>query len=106
MSAKRNTALSRVIAFTALVAAFLVLIVVVSGSLGGGSDEPHKRHHSSQAKANRKPEKNIPATYVIKSGDTLISIAHETGVSVHQIETLNPAVDPQILIAGQSLKLK
>ena len=43
---------------------------------------------------------------MIKSGDTLTSIAHETGVGVAKIERLNPEVDPQILIAGEKLKLK
>jgi LysM repeat protein len=43
---------------------------------------------------------------VVKSGDTLVSIAHRTGVPVSHILALNPDVDPQILIAGQTLQLR
>ena len=43
---------------------------------------------------------------MVKSGDTLISIAHQTGVPVAHILALNPEVDPQILIAGETLKLR
>lgn len=93
----------------ALAAAFVVLIVVVSAALNadsesGGSGKAHAQH----VHQNKEPEgqKKVPATYVIKSGDTLTAIAHATGVSVAKIEQLNPEVDPQILIAGEKLKLK
>ena len=43
---------------------------------------------------------------MVETGDTLTSIAHETGVPVAEILDLNPEVDPQILIAGETLKLR
>ena len=43
---------------------------------------------------------------MVQNGDTLTSIAHETGVPVARIEELNPGVDPQILISGEKLKLR
>ena len=43
---------------------------------------------------------------MVKNGDTLTSIAHKTGVSVVRIQTLNPRVDPQILISGERLRLR
>ena len=43
---------------------------------------------------------------MVQSGDTLTSIAHKTGVPVAEILALNPEVDPQILIAGETLKLR
>ncbi len=58
----------------------------------GGRRRPHHRH--------------VPASYVVQNGDTLTSIAHRTGVSVARIQRLNPGVDPQILIAGEKLKLR
>lgn len=104
---KRSSASARIVAVVALVGAFVLLIVVIGGSLGGGSDGSNGHghggksgHHASHAK------RKVPATYVVKSGDTLISIAHHNGVSVARIEALNPEVDPQILIAGETLKLK
>lgn len=48
----------------------------------------------------------MPATYEVQSGDTLVSIAHRTHVSVREIEALNPEVDPHILLAGEKLKLR
>ena len=42
----------------------------------------------------------------MKNGDTLISIAHKTGVSVARIQALNPQVDPQILTSGEKLRLR
>jgi LysM repeat protein len=103
---KRNPALARIVAFAALVAAFLVVIVVISSSMGGDSNDRHGHATGAQKTSSHKAKANVPATYVIQNGDTLTSIAHETGVSVHRIEVLNPAIDPQILISGQRLKLK
>jgi LysM repeat protein len=103
---KRTSASARVLAVTALVVAFVVAIVALGGALGGndsngsgsgkhGGKQAHKTHH-----------KHVPATYEIEYGDTLISIAHHTGVPVRTIEKLNPEIDPQILVAGEQLKLR
>src|SRR6188472_2825098 len=104
---KRSSAPARAFAVIALAIALVVAIVVV-GALGGGSnDSGGNGHHSRAARQARKQKReSIPATYEVKSGDTLISIAHENGVTVKRIERLNPEVDPQILIAGEQLKLK
>jgi Tfp pilus assembly protein FimV len=105
---KRSSAPARVFAVTTLVVAVVVAIVVIGGAIGGGSgDSGGQGHHSKAARQARKQARaKIPATYEVKSGDTLISIAHHNGVTVHRIEVLNPEVDPQILIAGEQLKLK
>jgi LysM repeat protein len=70
-----------------------------SGGNGGGSDRA--------GQAERAKDKGpAPKSYEVQSGDTLTSIARETGVPVAVIVKLNPGVDPQILIAGEVLKLK
>jgi LysM repeat protein len=102
---KHTTALARVVAFTALVAAFLVVVVVVSNSLSGGDSGSVRKTGSGKA-AKHRVKAHVPATYTIQNGDTLTAIAHKTGVSVVRIEMLNPGVDPQILISGQTLKLR
>lgn len=107
---KRNTAPARVFATIALVGGVIVLILVVSASLGGG-DSTGSRGHAHAGQAARKGSGSgravkTPATYVVKNGDTLTSIARKTGVSVVRIQTLNPSVDPQILISGEELKLR
>lgn len=102
---KRTSAFARTFAVIALVGAVVVVIVAISSSLGGSGSSDRsgqgKNHpsHGSTAKTTAK-------TYVVKSGDTLVSIAHQTGVPVAHIIALNPEVDPQILIAGQTLKLR
>ncbi len=93
---------------TTLVVAFAVAVVAIGGALGGGgsggSGGGRGRGDSSKSASHR--TRKIPATYEVQSGDTLISIAHHNGVSVARIEALNPEVDPQILIAGETLKLR
>lgn len=102
---KRTSASARVLAVTALVIAFVVAIVAISGALGGNdSNGSGSGKHSKQA--HKTHQKHVPATYEVESGDTLISIAHHTGVPVRTIEELNPEVDPQILVAGEQLKLR
>jgi LysM repeat protein len=44
--------------------------------------------------------------YVVQPGDTLSSIALETGISVAELQAMNPDVDPQALASGERLKLR
>lgn len=103
---KRTSASARVLAVTALVIAFVVAIVAISGALGGGDSNGSGNGKHSSKQAHKTHHKHVPATYEVESGDTLISIAHHTGVPVRTIEELNPEVDPQILVAGEQLKLR
>jgi len=105
---QRSSASARIFAAMALIVAFVLAIAVIAGGgLGGGSSDSGKGGHSAKSahKAARAKRK-VPATYVVQNGDTLVAIAHRTGVSVARIQELNPQVDPQILIAGEELKLK
>ncbi|MDX6602586.1 MAG: LysM domain [Solirubrobacterales bacterium] len=103
---KRSSASTRVLAATALIVAFVVAIVAITGSVGeDDSNSPRGQGQDGKA-AHKTHPKHIPATYEVKSGDTLISIAHRMGVTVGQIEELNPEVDPQILVAGEQLTLR
>jgi len=102
---KRTSAFARLFATLALAGAVLVVIVVVAGSLGD-SDSPSKPRTGNGGQSHKSGPKTTAKTYVVKSGDTLVSISHRTGVPVGHILALNPEVDPQILIAGQTLKLR
>jgi len=83
------------------------VIVVIAATLGGGEDGGGSGSSAPASKARQgKPETPPPKTYVVQNGDTLTSIARETGVSVAEILQLNPGVDPQILISGEKLKLR
>lgn len=86
------------------------MIVVIAAALGGGdngdSDRPSGSGSNRAGQAKGKGSARTPKTYEVQSGDTLTSIARETGVPVSRILRLNPGVDPQILIAGEKLKLR
>jgi hypothetical protein len=105
---KRSSAPARILAVITLVVALVVVVAVVGGAFGGGgsSGSGGGRQGGGAAKNASHKERKTPATYEVQSGDTLISIAHRNGVTVARIEALNPEVDPQILIAGETLKLR
>ena len=103
---KRTSATARIFAVLALIAAFVLVVVAIGGALGGGSDDSNGQGRGKEAAHKAEPKKPVPASYEIQSGDTLVAIAHRTGVSVARIEMLNPQVDPQILLAGETLKLR
>lgn len=103
-------ALTRVIAILALLAAVIALTAVIGGSLGEDSEPPRGR--ASESRQDRGDGKGKPdrdrerAFYVVQSDDTLTAIATRTGLSVAELQALNPDVDPQILRSGQRLKLR
>lgn len=102
---RRTSAATRIFAAVALIGAVLAVVVVVSA--GMDSDSSSKKDRTErQAQKKDKPKRTQAETYTVQNGDTLTSIAQETGVPVNQIIDLNPEVDPQILIAGQTLKLR
>jgi LysM repeat protein len=101
---KRTSAAARIFAALALIGAVLVVVIVVASSLNGGDSKGH--HHSHHHAQSEKQPRTTAKTYTVRSGDTLTAIAHKTGVPVAELLALNPEVDPQILIAGQTLKLK
>ena len=102
---KRTSAFARIFAAIALVGAVVLVIVVISGSSVSDSGSKKGDGGGGAAKRHAKP-KTKAASYTVQTGDTLTSIAHETGIPVATILKLNPEVDPQILIAGEKLKLR
>jgi len=101
----RTSSIARIFAVLALIVAVIVIVVVVSSAVNGSSSSGH--HHSSHhSHKEAKHPRTQAKTYTVKTGDTLIAIAHKTGVPVAEIMALNPEVDPQILTAGETLKLK
>jgi LysM repeat protein len=82
------------------------VIVVIAATLGGGGDGSRGGLNPAHRSKSVEDDKPVPKTYEVQSGDTLTSIAHETGVPVATILRLNPGVDPQILVSGEKLKLR
>jgi hypothetical protein len=104
---QRSSVPARALAVAALVGGFLVLVVVIATSLGdGGQEGGSGGAPAGEVRQGGGGEGEAPKAYVVQNGDTLTSIANETGVPVSRIEELNPGVDPQILVSGEKLKLR
>lgn len=68
---------------------------------GGSSTSDGDRTTATQA-----AESDAPKSYRVKSGDTLGAIAETTGVSVEEIQELNPDLDASSLTVGQRIRLR
>ncbi len=102
---KRSSAAARIAAALALIAAVIVVVVVAAAAMNGSDDKGGHRSSQHHAQKEKRPRTKAKS-YTVETGDTLTAISHKTGVPVAEILALNPEVDPQILIAGQTLKLK
>lgn len=104
---KKRSWIARFLALAALAAA-VVAVIVVASNTDLHSTSNHKHGHKAQQHKEKTPKKKRTKakTYTVQSGDTLISIAHKTGVPVAELQALNPEVDPQIMVAGEVLKLQ
>jgi LysM repeat protein len=97
----------------AALAIVFVLVVVVIFSAGGSDDATQESSaDTSTAEATntqttaKTPAKPTPATYTVKVGDSLGSIAQKTKLPVEKLQELNPDLDPQALSPGQKIKLR
>lgn len=104
---RRSKAPARVLALLALIGAAAAIVLVVGSTTGddGHSKRSHNAKHQGNGQKGTK-QKPQPKAYTVQEGDTLSAIAHKTGVPLARIERLNPDIDPQILVAGQQLKLR
>ncbi len=82
------------------------MIALIATTLGGGDSGNGGASDRTEQVKQETDQGPTPKSYEVQSGDTLTSIARETGVPVAIIVRLNPGVDPQILIAGEKLKLR
>jgi len=108
----------------ALVAAALAIYLIGFGGVGeeGGSvSQPAPAGQSTGkapagAKARPKapgaadagdedPKATTGRTYTVKAGDVLSVISDETGVSITDLERLNPGLDARALRVGRKLRL-
>ena len=104
----RNSA--RLLAPIAL-AVFAVVFFAVVLSSGSEDRKPSRAAASGAKRASkstpaRRTRRRTRATYTVKIGDNLPSIAEKTGLSVEKIQELNPELDPYGLQSGQKIKLR
>jgi LysM repeat protein len=104
---RKRSWIARILALAALAGAIVAIIVIVSNThLHSNSNNKSGQNKNQTHKEQQKKPRTKAKTYTVQSGDTLTSIAHETGIPVAELQALNPEVDPQILIAGETLKLQ
>jgi LysM repeat protein len=97
---------ARLAAPLALLAAVVAVVVVVQASRSSApSVSPSATRPATTQPARHVGRPTAPRAYVVKPGDTLSVIADKTGVSLDDIQRLNPDVDPNALQTGQRLKL-
>jgi LysM repeat protein len=103
----RHRSPARWLAPVALVTAAVAVYAVVNTTLksDGKTKSTTSEQTSTGAASTSSKSKKKKRTYVVKSGDVLSAIAEKTGVSVAEIERLNPSVDAAALHPGQKLKL-
>ena len=121
----RGPTIARYAAPIVLLAAVLITVSIAADShmFGGKTGKSLSVVKSKSTKSN-KPTPAVSATaassatptssatatsterfYTVKSGDTLSGIVAETGVSLAEIQTLNPGIDSNTLSVGQKVKL-
>ena len=75
-----------------------------TGTSTSGDDEEADTETGTTGTTSTSPRTD-EETYTVEAGDTFGSIADETGVSVEELQELNPTVDSQALTVGQELRL-
>jgi LysM repeat protein len=103
---KRSSFTARIFAALALAAAIVAVVILVPVALNEDSSDGGKKNANHPAKQEPKKQRTTAKTYEVETGDTLLAIAHKTGVTVAEIQALNPEIDPQILTVGEILKLR
>jgi LysM repeat protein len=110
----RRRSPGRLLAPISLIAFVLALLIVIASS---GTDEDSSDNGNSisgqqteQVSTTGETTTTTPAVsgkfYTVKTGDTLAGIAEQVGVSVAQLQELNPALDPQALVSGQKIRIR
>ena len=113
MGTYRPTGL-RALAPVSLTAFAVVFLIVIVSSLDNGSPSKDRSGPSPATRTVQRQSRSPQQTqiqgsrriYVVKEGDTLVKIAEKTGVSIEQLLSLNPSIDPQGLVSGQRVKLR
>jgi LysM repeat protein len=90
----------RYLAPAALVAFVLAVVLIITSQTGGRSAS---KTSSTPATVQRR---HLHHSVLVRPGDSLSAISARTGVSVGQLEQLNPGLDPNALHPGQRIKLR
>jgi hypothetical protein len=104
MPEKNSNQVARVAAVLALIAAFILVVVTIAGS---GGDDGDSGEAEADSGISREGERALErGVWLVREGDTLVSISEETGMETEELLELNPNIDPQVLRAGERLILR
>ena len=109
---KPPPSVARYLAPAAFLAGVTVAVLLVHAGLQGGKTEttttlgPAKTVTTTTAHEHPPPPKGTKRFYTVQTGDTFGTIASKVGISVEQLQTLNPGVSSNSLQVGQKLRIK
>jgi hypothetical protein len=108
MPERKTNYFARVVAVFALLGAFVLVIATVATSGGDGNgDGDETETTAGNTGPTKKGERALEdGVWVVKDGDTLVSISEATGIDLDELVELNSDIDPQALIAGQRISLR
>jgi LysM repeat protein len=113
MHAQGRLSFARLLAPLALIAFTVAILAIVMGSGVVGDDSSSEQSGVTDVTATQErtttagqKKRRTPATYTIKTNDTLSAIAIKNGTTVARLLELNPELDPTALVAGQKIKLR
>jgi LysM repeat protein len=103
---------ARYLAPAAFLAAVTIAVLLVHAGLRGGTSQTTAtlgpvtttRTSSRTTTVNRQPQ--AKRFYTVQTGDTFGAISAKTGVSIAQLQALNPGVSSNALQVGQKLRIK
>jgi LysM repeat protein len=110
---------SRWLAPLALLVCLLAVLFVVTGSTGdeesenGATPTTEERREARRGStgtdgtgtSGRTSTTGRRRTYTVRPGDTLALISERTGVTVEELQDLNPEIDPNSLTVGDKIRL-
>ena len=104
MPEKNSNQVARLAAVLALIAAFILVVVTIAGS---GGDDDSGDAEATEDGISREGERALErGVWLVREGDTLVSISAQTGIETEELLELNPNIDPQVLRAGARLILR
>jgi hypothetical protein len=107
MPERRTNYVARVLAVLALAAALVLVAVTITTSGGDSDDGDDSETTAEQSGTTKKGQRALDkGVWIVREGDTLVSISAETGIELDELVELNPDIDPQVLATGQRVSLR
>lgn len=104
--ASRRFSVWSIVAPIALVGVFALAVLLVLGALDRAPRPAEAPTATTAADTAPAIDASVPATYVIRKGDTLSDIADRYGLTSDWILSLNPQLDPVSLPIGRRINLR